>query len=182
MTTRFYLQPQDALRGVDGMARKLDANPQDPMPRVYEAVVRFHQGDLAAADRFLGEALAIEPENALAHAWRALVGLGRGQKDRALGDGALAVTGAKQLAIAHYAHGRALAAAGQREPAARELRETLRLAPDFLAAEVALAALEAEAGSREAAEARLQRVTGIDPSDLEAKRALYQLERKGGVQ
>ena len=173
-----YLQPGDTLEGASGhllAARE----PNNPMPPTLEGFIKFHQRDYAEADRLLKLATD-SSNNAFAYAYRALTALARGDKATALAEGTRAASNGRQLALAHYALGAALAADGQVVPAKKELRQARDLSPTLLAAELMIGQLEAKtngAEAQETARSHLVRVTGLDPSYLPAKRALYALGR-----
>jgi tetratricopeptide (TPR) repeat protein len=176
--TLHYLQPRDTLDGADGHLLKT-RDPNDPTPFLAEGFIKFHRREFPEADRLLKQATETS-NNAFAYAYRTLVALARGDKATALAEGARAVSNGRQLAIAHYAQGAALAADSQLAAAKKALRQARDLAPTLLAAELLLGELEAKANGAEAIEtarSHLVRVTGLDPSYLPAKRALYALER-----
>ncbi|MGQ0504294.1 MAG: tetratricopeptide repeat protein [Myxococcaceae bacterium] len=169
---RLSLTSADLLAGVENRVAKL-ALPQDPTARLYEGLIRYHQGDLAGADNWLRQALAIDDANAPGHALRALVALARNDRGTAKAQAERAVAVDEQLPLAHYALGKALLSSGSVNGAQLSLNEALSLAPSFLAAEVALAEVESRRKHVPEAKKRLTRVVTLDPSYLPAKRALY---------
>ncbi len=171
---RLYVTSEDLLSGIENRVAKLAA-PQEPSARLYEGLIRFHGADLAEADGWLKQALAMEDGNAAARALRALIALARNDRGsaRALAD--RAVKADRQLALAQYALGQALLAAGDLDGAGKALGEAQALAPTLLAADVALAELDVKAKRLDEARKRLTRVVGLDPSYLPAKKALYAL-------
>jgi predicted Zn finger-like uncharacterized protein len=178
VATLFYVRPEDTLKGAEGAIVALADGEEDVVPRLYEGVLRFHQGEWAAAERLFKQVTSIDEDNAGATAYLSLLALQRGNKAAARSLGEQAVAVGRQAAIAHLAHGLALAEANKVEPAKRALRDALALAPKLLSAEVKLAELEA-ASDRESARARLVKVVGLDSTYHTAKRVLFTLDRRG---
>ncbi|WP_163997194.1 zinc-ribbon domain-containing protein [Pyxidicoccus caerfyrddinensis] len=176
VATRFWLRPRDTVEGVEGAILALAEGPEDPSPLLYEGLLRFHQGDVDAAERHFRDVLEVDANNAAALAYRSLIALKRGNTSEAKALGARAAEEGRQMPIAHLALGLALADSRQVEPAKRSLRDALQLAPGLLSAQARLAELEAPQ-RRDVARDTLVRVVGLDPSYLPAKRMLYQLER-----
>jgi len=174
--TLYFLQPNDTLEGAQGHLPKLARDPSEPMPLLSEGLIRYHLRDYAVADKLISQALDVSDTNALAHVYRTLIALQRGDRKAALASGERAAATGRQLAVAHYAYGVALAANDQQDVAQKELRQALELSPGLLAAEFSLGELEAKANPA-SARARMLRVTGLDPSYLPAKRALFALDR-----
>ena len=175
--TRFYVAPEESLAGAEGRVVRLAQGSTDVTPRLYEALIRFHQRDLRAADKLLLQVVDVDTGNALAHALRALIALDRGSLVRARAAAEHAASVGRGIAIAHYAYGRVLARSGKVEDARAEFHQAEVLAPGLLAAQLELAELEAKKASAEMARTRLIHVLRVDPSYLAAKRALYLLER-----
>ena len=175
--TRFYVAAEENLAGAEGRVIRLAKGSTDVTPRLYEALIRFHQRNLRAADKLLQQVVGFDTGNALAHALRALIALDLGSLPRARTAAEQAAAVGRGIAIAHYAHGRVLARSRKAEDARAELHQAEVLAPGLLAAQVELAQLEAKKASAETARIRLLHVLRVDPSYLPAKRALYLLER-----
>jgi tetratricopeptide (TPR) repeat protein len=175
--TRLFFRPEDALVGAEDKLPRLAKSKLDVTPRLYEALIRYHQRDLVAADRVLRQVLDVDLRNALAHSLRALIALERNSVSAARADAERAVASGRSIALAHYALGVVLARTGELGRAQRELREAEVLAPTVLATQVALADVEAKGNNRAAARDRLIHVLRADPSYFEAKRALYALAR-----
>jgi tetratricopeptide (TPR) repeat protein len=169
------VRPADLLRGAEGRVEKLASSDNDVMPRVFEGLIRFHQHDLPGADRELQKALAADDANALALSLRALVELADGKVKPAEADARRAAAIGRQVPLAHYAAGAALAAGGDVETAKQELNRAHALAPAMAAADLKLAEIEARTAPK-AAKDRLQQVLSLDPSYAEARRALFALE------
>ncbi|GEN09503.1 MJ0042 family finger-like domain-containing protein [Myxococcus fulvus] len=176
VSTRFWMRPAETVKGVEGTILALAQNPDDPAPSLYEGVLRFHQGDLDAADRHLRDVLESDANNADALAYRSLIATRKGNSTEARALSTRAVSAGRQHPVAHLAHGWALADGRQVEPAKRALRDALGLSPTLWSARVRLAELES---TQRRAEARkeLVSVVGLDPEYLPAKRMLYQLDR-----
>jgi tetratricopeptide (TPR) repeat protein len=182
VVTSFYLSPGDLLDGLEGSIVGIARGDDDILAHLYEGLLRFHQGNAAAAEKMLKQVNEVDSNNAPASAYRAFISLGLlgGRKDLAAAKGhaGRAVAGGRQVAIAHLAQGLVLVEAKQVEPAKKAFREAVTLAPKLYAAEVKLAELEA-ATSRDSVRSRLVRLLGIDPSYLPAKRVLYMLDKRG---
>jgi Tfp pilus assembly protein PilF len=177
IATRFYVRPEEHLFGAEGRVVRLAKGSTDVTPRLYEALIRYHQADWSGADKLLQQVLDVDVGNALAHALRALIALHKGSIRASLASGERAVASGRGLALAHYAYGSALVRSGNIEAAQAEFRQAEALSPTLLAAQVNLAELDAKKNGTEAARARLVHVLRVDPSYLAAKRALYNLER-----
>jgi len=177
LATRFYVRPEEHLVGAEGRVVRLAKGSTDVTPRLYEALIRYHQADWSGADKLLQQVLDVDVGNALAHALRALIALQRGSIRASLASGQRAVASGRGLALAHYAYGSVLVRSGNIEGAQAEFRQAEALSPTLLAAQVNLAELDAKKNGTQAARARLVHVLRVDPSYLAAKRALYNLER-----
>jgi predicted Zn-dependent protease len=174
--TRFYLQPGESLRGTEGYVIKLASGGDETVAKLDEALILYHHHQLDRADKLLNEVLALDDNNALAHALKSLVVLDRGDRPAARAQAALAVRGDRELALAHYAQARASLAGGDVDGALRALRETVARAPSFGAGALALAQIEIQRKDLKAARERLMHLVAVDPSYVAAKRALYVLE------
>jgi tetratricopeptide (TPR) repeat protein len=175
--TRFYLGPEENLAGAEGRVVRLSKGYTDVTPRLYEALILFHQRNWAAADKLLRQVVDIDIGNALAHALRAMIALQRGSLRAALTSAERAVASGRGLALAHFAYATVLNRSGKLEAARKEFGQAESLAPALLAAQVSLAELDAKKKSTDAARRRLVHVLRVDPSYVAAKRALYNLER-----
>lgn len=178
VATLLYVRPEDSLVGTEGAIVALADGVEDIVPRLYEGVLRYHQGNLAAAERLFKQVTSIDEVNAGATTYLSLIALQRGKDDVARALGARAVAAGRQLAIAHFAHGLALAEGKKVEPAKQALRSALALAPKLLAAEVKLAELEL-ARDPQSARTRVLKVVGLDPTYHTAKRVLFRMDRRG---
>ncbi|MGZ3460176.1 MAG: tetratricopeptide repeat protein, partial [Archangium sp.] len=178
VVTTFYMRPGELLEGLEGFIAATAQGEGDILANLYEGLLRFHQGDAAAAEKLLKKVNELDASNAPASALRALIALGRKDLKAAKEHAARAVAGGRQVAIAHLAQGLVLAESKQPEPAKRSLRDALTLAPRLYAAEVKLAELEAPT-SRDSVRERLVRLLGLDPSYLPARRVLYLLDKRG---
>jgi tetratricopeptide (TPR) repeat protein len=177
--TPFYLRPGELIQGLDGSIAGIARGDDDLLPFLYEGLLRYHQGEGAAAEKMFKKVSDVDASNAQASSFRALIALARKDRksmDDAKGHAARAVAGGRQVALAHYVQGMVLANSKQVEPARKSLREAVALAPKLYAAEVKLGELEA-ASSPGPVRERLVRLLGIDPSYLPAKRVLYQIDK-----
>ncbi|QRN94002.1 zinc-ribbon domain-containing protein [Archangium violaceum] len=176
--TTFYMRSEDLLEGLEGSIVAIARGDDDLLPHLYEGLLRFHQGDNAAAEKMLKKVAEVDSNNAPSFAYRTLIAMERKDMKAAKNHAAHAVAGGRQVAIAHLVQGLVMIESKQVEPAKRSLREAVTLSPKLYAAAVKLAELEA-ATSRNDVRARLVRLLGLDPSYLPAKRVLYQLEKRG---
>ncbi len=175
--TRFYLTPEENLAGAEGRVVRLSKGYTDVTPRLYEALILFHQRNWAAADKLLRQVVDIDIGNALAHALRAMIALHRGSLRAARASAERAVASGRGVALAHFASATVLYRSGNLEKARWEFGQAESLAPALLAAQVSLAEIDAKKKSIDAARRRLVHVLRVDPSYIAAKRALYNLER-----
>lgn len=178
VTTLYFVRPGETLAGMNGSVEVLSTSREDVSGPLYEGLLLFHLGDRAGAERELKDVLELDPSNAGAAAYMALLSLQRGDTAKARTFATRAVAAGRQMPIAHLANGLALVASKQVEPAKRSLRDALTLAPGLLSAEVKLAELEM-ASNKEAAQARLLKVLGLDSSFLPAKRLLFITDQRG---
>jgi tetratricopeptide (TPR) repeat protein len=161
-----------------GSVLVLSGSRDDVSAPLYEGLLLFHLGERAGAERQFKAVLELDPTNASASAYMSLLALQRGDGAKARTFATRAVTGGRQMPIAHLANGFALAEGKQVEPAKRSLRDALTLAPALLSAEVKLAELEL-ASNRESARARLVKLAGLDASYLTTKRLLFITDQRG---
>jgi predicted Zn finger-like uncharacterized protein len=179
VVTFFYMRPGDLLEGLEGSVLATARGDDDILANLYEGLLRFHQGEAAAAEKLLKKVNDIDASNALASAYRTFIAMGRKDMKSAKGHAARAVAGGRQVAVAHLAQGLVMAESKELELAKRSLRDAVTLAPRLYAAEVKLAELEAPSSSRDSVRERLVRLLGLDPSYLPAKRVLYSLDKRG---
>lgn len=178
VTTLYFVRPGETLAGMNGSVEVLSTSREDVSGPLYEGLLLFHLGDRAGAERELKSVLELDPSNAGAAAYMALLSLQRGDTAKARSFSARAVATGRQMPIAHLANGLVLAESKQVEPAKRSLRDALTLAPTLLSAEVKLAELEL-ASNKDSAQARLMKVVGLDSSYLPAKRLLFTTDQRG---
>ncbi|HYO67046.1 MAG TPA: tetratricopeptide repeat protein [Archangium sp.] len=176
--TSFYLRPGDLLEGLEGSIVGAGRGDDDLLANLYEGLLRFHQGEGAAAEKLLKKVNDFDTNNALASAYRAFIAMGRKDLKSAKAHAARAVAGGRQVAVAHLALGLVLVESKEQELAKRSLREAVTLAPKLYSAEVKLAELEGTS-SRDSVRERLVRLLSLDPSFLPAKRVLYSLDKRG---
>lgn len=173
------LWPGDALKGSADRLALLSKEDRDALPLLAESVLRFHQGDSAAAEQGLDRILKSGGRQPLVLAWKSLVAGARGDSTAALATAREAVARGRASGLAQFALGSALLASGDVEGARKPLLEAQTLAPGLLAAQVRLAEVEAKTGGVASARERLQRVIVLDPEYASARRALYLLPPEG---
>jgi len=178
VTTLYFLRPGETLTGTAGSILVLQASREDVSAPLYEGLLLFHLGERSGAERQFKAVLDLDPNNAAASSYMALLALQRGDGGKARIFGTRAVAAGRQMPIAHLANGLALAEGKQVEPAKRSLRDALALAPGTLSAEVKLAELELTSNP-DTARGRLVKVAGLDPSYLIAKRLLFITDQRG---
>lgn len=174
---RGYLQPSDLLRPAVGQFFGLSTGRDDPNPHLCEALVRFHLGELAEADRELTKVISIDTGNGPALAFKSLIELRRGKEESARKWGARAAGTDRSLGLAHYALGSALLASKKVEAAKSSLRLALAQDPKLLASRMRLGAAYVQSKDLDDASKLLMGVITVDSSYLEAKRALFALVR-----
>lgn len=178
VTTLYFVRPGETLAGMNGSVKVLSTSREDVSGPLYEGLLLFHLGDRGGAERELKSVLELDPSNAGASAYMALLSLQRGDTAKARIFAARAVATGRQMPIAHLANGLVLSEAKQMEPAKRSLRDALTLAPTLLSAEVKLAELEL-ASNKDSSQARLMKVVGLDSAYLPAKRLLFTTDQRG---
>ncbi|QAT86454.1 putative adventurous gliding motility protein [Corallococcus coralloides] len=175
--SRFWLRPGDTLVGVENVVKSLGDRPEDVQPLLYEALVRFHQGDRQTAERLLSSVVEVNANSGGAQAYRALIALDtKGPQARNLAVRAVGVE--RGLPVARLSLGLALAAAGDVAGAMRALQSALDVAPKMLSAQTKLAELLVTSKPQEA-RAVLEKVVGLDPSYFPAKKLLFKLDERG---
>ncbi|MHA7632166.1 zinc-ribbon domain-containing protein [Corallococcus sp. M7] len=175
--SRFWLRPGDTLVGVENVVKSLGDRPEDVQPLLYEALVRFHQGDRQTAERLLQSVVEVNANSGGAQAYRALIALDtRGPQARNLAERAVGVE--RGLPVARLSLGLAQAADGDVAVAMRTLQSALDVAPKMLSAQTKLAELLMKSKPQEA-RAVLEKVVGLDPSYFPAKKLLFKLDERG---
>ncbi|NBD10868.1 zinc-ribbon domain-containing protein [Corallococcus silvisoli] len=175
--TRFWLRPGDTLTGVENGVKALSERAEDVQPLLYEALVRFHQGDRQNAERLLHTVVDANANSGGAQAYRALIALDA-KSPQARGFAERAVGVERGLPVARLSLGLAQAASGDVEVAKRTLQSALDVAPKMLSAQTKLAELQVATQPKEA-RAVLEKVVGLDPSYFPAKKLLYKLDERG---
>jgi cellulose synthase operon protein C len=173
------LWPGDGLKGANERLALLSKEDRDGLPLLAEAVVRFHQGDPAAAEGLVTRVLKAGGNQALVLGWKSILLGARGDAAGALVAAREAVAQGRASGFAQFALGSALLATGDLDGARKALREAHTLLPALLTAEVRQAEIEARTGGVAAARDRLQRVIALDPEYASARRALYLLPPEG---
>jgi len=173
------LWPGDGLKGAADRLSLLSKEDRDGLPLLAEAVVRFHQGDAAAAEALVERVLKAGGNQPLVLGWKSILLSARGDSAGALSAAREAVAQGRANGFAQFALGSALLANGDLDGARKALREAHTLLPALLTAEVRLAEIEARTGGVAAARERLQRVIALDPEYASARRALYLLPSEG---
>ena len=177
-SSRFYFQPLRFLRGTEGTLVKLADGPQEVLPKLYEAVLRYRLGQPGEAAKLTAQVTDLDTNNALAHAWHAFALLAQGNAKGAKQSGERAVASGRTVALAQYASGSALAALKKDEEARRALSEALRLDPSLLGAEQTLAEIDARHDDADSARKRLAHVISLNPAWQPAKQLLFSLEKE----
>lgn len=174
LVTRFYLKPLETLRGAEGSVQKLAAGQDVVMPKLYEGLIRYHQRDFSAADRYLREVVDIDVNNALAYALRALIAIEKKDRENAQKNAQRAIAMGRQAPMSHYAQAMVYLSNNLPDQAERELKQVHM--PSWLSVETRLAEMRARVSVDEA-RAQLLKLIGIDPTFYPAKRLLYTLEK-----
>ncbi|GMU07864.1 zinc-ribbon domain-containing protein [Corallococcus caeni] len=175
--SRFWLRPGETLVGVENVVKALGDRPEDVQPLLYEALVRFHQGDRQTAERLLHSVVDVNSNSGSAQAYRALIALeAKGPQARGFAERAVGLE--RGLPVARLSLGLAQAAAGDVAGAMRTLQSALDVAPKLLSAQTKLAELLVASKPKEA-RAVLEKVVGLDPSYFPAKKLLFKLDERG---
>jgi tetratricopeptide (TPR) repeat protein len=144
-------------------------------PTVYVAVrtrlatLAVSQGNRQDADKWLGEALAKEPNNVDALNTKAQFLVGDRKFDEALVAADAAAKADASSARAHYLRGTALAAGNHFDDAVAALNEAIRLNPKYVSAQLELAQVERARGERAAAVEASKQAVGSAPADPVAR-------------
>jgi tetratricopeptide (TPR) repeat protein len=173
------LWPGDGLKGAGDRLALLSKEDRDGLPLLAEAVLRFHQGDAAAAEALVQRVLKAGGTQPLVLGWKSVLLGVRGDAPGALAAAREAVGQGRASGFAQFALGSALLTTGDLEGARKALREAHTLLPALLVDEVRLAEIDARTGGVTAARERLQRVIALDPEYASARRALYLLPSEG---
>jgi tetratricopeptide (TPR) repeat protein len=173
------LWPGDGLKGAGDRLALLSKEDRDALPLLAESVLRFHQGDTAAAEQGLDRILKSGGRQPLVLAWMSVLAGVRGDSAAALASAREAVSRGRASGFAQFALGSALLATGDVEGARKALREAQSMAPGLLVVQIKLAEVEARTGGVASARERLQRVIVLDPEYASARRALYLLPPEG---
>ena len=178
VATLYFVRSGETLAGMNGSVEVLSTSREDVSGPLYEGLLLFLLGDRAGAERELKDVLELDPSNAGAAAYMALLSLQRGDAAKARSFSARAVAAGRRCRWRTWPTVWPCSESKQVEPAKRSLRDALTLAPGLLSAEVKLAELEL-ASNKEAAQARLLKVVGLDSSYLPAKRLLFITDQRG---
>ena len=150
----------------------LDAEPGGAAPAAVLSAAHFRlgflltqDGDLAAASEHLRQALATDPDHAMAHALLGNVLAQQGDREAARRHYATALEGDAKLADAHFKLAMLLADDGRLEEAGEHLEATLRAVPDFVAAHLQLAGVRERQGRDREAAAAYRRALALAPGD-----------------
>jgi tetratricopeptide (TPR) repeat protein len=173
------LWPGDGLKGAGDRLALLSKEDRDALPLLAESVLRFHQGDTAAAEQGLDRILKSGGQQPLVLAWKSVLAGARGDSAGALSSAREAVARGRASGFAQFALGSALLATGDVEGARKVLRDAQSTAPGLLVVQIKLAEVEARTGGVASARERLQRVIVLDPEYASARRALYLLPPEG---
>ena len=160
--------------------------PKAAEPRVIEGRVLAWQGQFAAAERVLDQALArMPPAEPVAHRLTALVALTEAQL--ALGETDAAVKSHAALAklepaapMTQLLDARIKLAHGQIQPATDELERVVVDAPGFVEARMLLGAAFLQRGDLQQAQQQLRRVVAQTPDNVQARKLLAQVQLKLG--
>ncbi|MDP3152569.1 MAG: tetratricopeptide repeat protein [Archangium sp.] len=172
--THLYVRPADLLKPAIGayaaLVKDLD---EDPSPSLCEGLVAWFSEDVAGADKFFLKVTSIDPKNADAYAYRAMVALRRKDVGAALKLSARGMDGSKNNAMLYFGQAQAQSMAGKIDLAKVAAQASLKYGPQLLGPKVILG--EGEAAQKNSDEARrvLTSVLLSDPLYRDAKRVLY---------
>jgi tetratricopeptide (TPR) repeat protein/roadblock/LC7 domain-containing protein len=129
-------------------------------------------GDMESAARFYQRALALNPDNATAHAFLGGILTDRGQLSQAHEHLARAIALNPSDGTAHYNRGNAYAKQGRYQEAVRSYRKTIDLEPKHGPAHLNLGTILLQLGRANEAETVLRAALEVDAHDSEAHRSL----------
>ena len=171
--TQLYVRPADLLRPAFGAYERLASGDEDPNPLLCEGLVAWHSEDLPSAERAFSRVNSIDPANADAYAFRAMIALARKDFAGATRLAARGVDSNRTNALAYAALGLAQLQASHPDAAKASANLALKNNASLLLAKTVLG--EATARLNDAEEAR-RILTGVllsDPLYRDAKRVLY---------
>jgi predicted O-linked N-acetylglucosamine transferase (SPINDLY family) len=146
------------------------ADDPDPVDALLEQALGCYQGgDMAAAERFVRDVLARDPDRPAAHHFLGVLALGDGRLELAIAAIGRAIRLRPNEAQCHSNLGNALLAAGRLGEAEASYREALRLAPDAAQVHYNLGALLAQLGRLDDAVARFRTALSLQPEFPEAR-------------
>ncbi len=175
-----FIAPWELVRGAQLDSRALSSGRDDLLPALYDAVLRYHQGDASGALKSVSRVVTIDPGNGLAQGWRTFAALRAGDLRTArLGSDAAKLHG-RTLGMALMARGLVHARDRQPSEARRALTEALAADRGLLGAELELARLDLQAGDRDAAKDRALRVLRADPENAAARGVLLDVAVPAG--
>jgi tetratricopeptide (TPR) repeat protein len=126
-----YLLAQNPLSAIAEFRREIAISPRDPTSRIQLALEFLQTSDFKEGLPYAQRAVALAPDNFVAHVACGKLWLGLGNTDRALQELRIAVRLSPGSPDAHFALSRALASAGQPVEAAQERAEFERLKAIF---------------------------------------------------
>lgn len=172
--TQLYLRPGDLLKAAVGSYERLSPNSEeDPNPLLCEGMVAWFSEDLPSAEKHFARVNAIDPKNADAYAYRALIALARRDTATATRLAARGADSSKSNALVFAAQGLIHLQANRVDAAKLAANAALKHNPALLLGKTILG--EADARLKDEAEARrlLTSVLLSDPLYRDAKRVLY---------
>ncbi len=172
--TQLYVRPADLLKAAVGAFEHLSpTSEEDPNPSLCEGLVAWYLEDLPSADRAFGRVNTIDPRNADAYAFRALIALARKDTVTAQRLASRGADASKTNALVYAALGLAELQANRPEAAKSAATSSLKQSSSLLLGKTVLG--EATARTKDPEEARriLTSVLLADPLYRDAKRVLY---------
>lgn len=175
--TRFPVRPLDLLKSATGAYEALStSSEEDPNPALCGGLVAWFSGDLSAADRAFSRVSSIDPRNADAYAYRALIALNRKDVAGAAKLVARGLDSSKSNALVYLAQAQLAALLNKPDAEKTAANQALKVNGSLLSARTSLGEAEARLKQPEEARRALTNVLLMDPLFRDAKRVLYKQE------
>ncbi|MBU1747320.1 MAG: tetratricopeptide repeat protein, partial [Chloroflexi bacterium] len=165
-----YAQDEDWPAAVWQLKAGLKLRPDEAACRTLGDIYHHGLPDLAQAEFYLLQAIALRPDRPYAYEQLGDVYLDGGRPDEARSQFETAVALAPDDAAAHAGLARAYLALGRPDPAIREYETAIRLSPDNPWLLISLGDVYRDLGRRAEARAAYERALAVDPGNQGAQR------------
>ncbi len=172
--TALFVRPADLLRPAFGAYEALSPkSEEDPNPSLCEGLVAWYAEDLSAADRHFSRVNSIDPRNAEAYAFRAMIALQRRDLAGATKLAGRGLDSSKTNADVYLAQALTQMAANRPDAAKAAAANAQKYNPALYSAKSVLGEAAARLKDADQARALLTSVLLYDPLYRDAKRVLY---------